>query len=127
MAIDRKLLIGCSNKMVAVVDTASGKVLATPPIGEGVDANGFDPGTSLGFSSNGSGHPDRLCRGRERQLQSPRQRADRARRPHHGARREDPPRLPGDGEAQPAPAPLRSSSARGAPVPGSFVLLMVEK
>jgi hypothetical protein len=23
------------------------------PIGEGVDANGFDPGTGLGFSSNG--------------------------------------------------------------------------
>jgi WD40 repeat protein len=56
MAIDRKhhrLLIGCDNKMAAVVDTESGKVVTTVPIGEGVDANAFDPGTGLGFSSNG--------------------------------------------------------------------------
>jgi DNA-binding beta-propeller fold protein YncE len=56
MAIDRKhhrLLSGCDNKMAAVVDTGSGKVVATVPIGEGVDANAFDPGTDLGFSSNG--------------------------------------------------------------------------
>ena len=58
MAIDRKgqrLFIGCGNEKMAVVDTASGKVVATPPIGEGVDANAFDPGTGLAFSSNGSG------------------------------------------------------------------------
>ena len=58
MAIDRKhhrLLIGCSNKLAAVVDTESGKVVTTVPIGDGVDANAFDPGTSLGFSSNGEG------------------------------------------------------------------------
>lgn len=56
MAIDRKhhrLLSGCDNKMAAVVDTGSGKVVTTVPIGEGVDANAFDPGTDLGFSSNG--------------------------------------------------------------------------
>ena len=41
--------------MMAVVDADSGKVLATPAIGEGVDANGFDPGTQLAFSSNGDG------------------------------------------------------------------------
>src|SRR5258706_64867 len=58
MAIDRKhhrLLIGCSNKLAAVMDTESGKVVTTVPIGDGVDANAFDPGTSLGFSSNGDG------------------------------------------------------------------------
>ncbi|HEX4494661.1 MAG TPA: YncE family protein [Thermoanaerobaculia bacterium] len=56
MAIDRqhhRLLIGCENKMAAVMDTGNGKVVTTVPIGEGVDANGFDPGTGLGFSSNG--------------------------------------------------------------------------
>jgi DNA-binding beta-propeller fold protein YncE len=56
MAIDRKhhrLLSGCDNKMAAVVDTESGKVVTTVPIGEGVDANAFDPETGLGFSSNG--------------------------------------------------------------------------
>jgi DNA-binding beta-propeller fold protein YncE len=58
MAIDRKhhrLLIGCSNKLAAVVNTESGKVVTTVPIGDGVDANAFDPGTNLGFSSNGEG------------------------------------------------------------------------
>ncbi len=58
MAMDRehrRLFIGCHNKMMAVMDADSGKVLATPPIGEGVDANAFDPGTSLAFSSNGDG------------------------------------------------------------------------
>jgi YVTN family beta-propeller protein len=58
MAIDRKthrLLSGCGNKMAAVVDFATGKVVGTPAIGEGVDANAFDPATSLGFSSNGAG------------------------------------------------------------------------
>jgi DNA-binding beta-propeller fold protein YncE len=58
MAIDRvhhRLLIGCSNKLAAFMDTESGKVVATVPIGQGVDANGFDPGTKLGFASNGEG------------------------------------------------------------------------
>jgi DNA-binding beta-propeller fold protein YncE len=58
MAIDRskkRLFVGCGNKLMAVVDAASGKVLATVPIGDGVDANGFDPGTGLAFSSNGEG------------------------------------------------------------------------
>jgi hypothetical protein len=39
--------------MMAVVDADSGKVVATPPIGDGPDAAGFDPGTKLAFSSNG--------------------------------------------------------------------------
>lgn len=58
MAIDaahRRLFSGCHNKMMAIMDADSGKVVATPPIGQGVDANGFDPGTELAFSSNGEG------------------------------------------------------------------------
>ena len=58
MAMDiehRRLFIGCHNKMMAVVDADSGKIVATPAIGEGVDANKFDPGTGLAFSSNGDG------------------------------------------------------------------------
>jgi hypothetical protein len=38
---------------MAVVDADSGKVIATPPIGDGVDANAFDPGTGFAFASNG--------------------------------------------------------------------------
>lgn len=58
MAIDterRRLFIGCHNKVMAVMDARTGKVLATPAIGQGVDANRFDPGTQLAFSSNGDG------------------------------------------------------------------------
>jgi len=56
LAVDsahRRLFAGCDNKMMAVVDADSGKVLATPAIGEGVDADGFDPGTGFAFASNG--------------------------------------------------------------------------
>src|ERR1700731_1403096 len=56
LSIDRKnrrLFVGCDNKMMAVVDADSGKVLATPAIGEGVDATAFDDGTGLAFASCG--------------------------------------------------------------------------
>jgi DNA-binding beta-propeller fold protein YncE len=58
LAIDRKnhrLFAGCDNKMMAVVDSGTGKVVATTPIGDGVDANAFDPGTGLAFASCGEG------------------------------------------------------------------------
>jgi YVTN family beta-propeller protein len=58
LAIDLKhnlLFAGCHNKMMAVIDAANGKVVTTVPIGGGVDANRFDPGTGLAFSSNGEG------------------------------------------------------------------------
>ncbi len=58
LAMDRKnrrLFAGCDNKMMAVVDADTGKVIATPAIGEGVDANGFDPATNFAFASNGEG------------------------------------------------------------------------
>ncbi len=58
MAIDRangRLFVGCSNSMMAVVDSSSGRVVATVPTGKGVDANGFDPETGLAYSSNGEG------------------------------------------------------------------------
>lgn len=49
------LFSGCHNKMMAIVDANSGKVIATPAIGQGVDATRFDPGTGYAFSSNGDG------------------------------------------------------------------------
>lgn len=58
LAIDtrnRRLFAVCDNKIMAVVDADSGKVVATPAIGEGPDAAAFDPGTQLAFSSNGEG------------------------------------------------------------------------
>jgi DNA-binding beta-propeller fold protein YncE len=56
LAIDsqhHRIFAGCHNKMLAVVDADSGKVVATPAIGPGVDANRYDPATGFAFSSNG--------------------------------------------------------------------------
>jgi DNA-binding beta-propeller fold protein YncE len=52
---NRRIFSVCDNKVMAVSDPDAGKVLATPPIGEGADGAGFDPGRSLAFSSNGDG------------------------------------------------------------------------
>lgn len=58
LAIDRKhrrLFSVCANKLMAVLDTETGKILTTLPIGAGADAAAFDPDTNLAFSSNGDG------------------------------------------------------------------------
>src|SRR5437667_4487462 len=49
------LVVGCQNKLMAFVDGNSGKVLGTVPIGQGVDANRFDPATGYAFASCGDG------------------------------------------------------------------------
>jgi YVTN family beta-propeller protein len=51
----RILFSGCSNKMMAIVNADTGKLIAAPPIGQGVDATRFDPGTQDAFASNGDG------------------------------------------------------------------------
>jgi YVTN family beta-propeller protein len=59
MAIDLKnqrLFLGCGgSKLMVMMDCTSGKVVASVPIGDGVDANAFDPGTQLAFASCGDG------------------------------------------------------------------------
>ena len=58
MAMDRanrRLFLGCRSKVMAVVDADSGKVIATLPIGDHVDATAFDAETKLIFNSNGEG------------------------------------------------------------------------
>jgi len=52
---NRRLFVGCGNKMMAVVNADTGKVLATPAIGDGVDATAFDDETGLAFASCGEG------------------------------------------------------------------------
>jgi YVTN family beta-propeller protein len=60
MAIDlahHRLFLGCGdNKLMVMMDCSNGKVLASVPIGAGVDANCFDPATQFAFSSNGEGN-----------------------------------------------------------------------
>jgi YVTN family beta-propeller protein len=57
LAIDpvhKRLFSVCSNEKMIVVDAESGKVLANPAIGKGVDGAGFDP-AGFAFASNGDG------------------------------------------------------------------------
>ena len=65
MAIDVKnhrLFLGCGNKLMVMMDSTDGKVLASVPIGQGVDGSAFDPGTQLAFASCGDRQPTRLRR-----------------------------------------------------------------
>jgi DNA-binding beta-propeller fold protein YncE len=59
LAIDLKnhrLFLGCGgSKTMVMMDSTSGKVIASVPIGQGVDANAFDPGTRFAFASCGDG------------------------------------------------------------------------
>lgn len=56
LAIDiknKKLFSSCDNKVMAVTDIPSLKLVVTTPIGPGTDGAGFDSGLGLAFSSNG--------------------------------------------------------------------------
>lgn len=58
LAIDRvhhRLFSGCRNGVMAISDAVAGKLIATVPIGQGVDAARFDAATQLAFASNGDG------------------------------------------------------------------------
>ncbi len=52
---DHRLFVGCRGDapVLAVIDTDSGAVVATLPIGHGVDAVDYDPGTKTIYASNG--------------------------------------------------------------------------
>jgi DNA-binding beta-propeller fold protein YncE len=58
LAIDLKnhrLFIGAHNNKMVMMDSTNGKVVADVPIGGGVDATWFDPGTGYAFSSCSTG------------------------------------------------------------------------
>ncbi|MDQ6887348.1 MAG: PepSY domain-containing protein [Gemmatimonadota bacterium] len=127
MAMDRahrRLFIGCSNKLMAVMDADKGTVITTLPIGSGVDANAFDPALQLAFASNGDGTltvvredaPDRFT------VVGTAATAPRARtmavdeRSHHVY-------LPFAQFNPPPPAMLEVPRPRPTMVPGSFALL----
>ena len=50
-----RLFAVCDGKKMAVVDSETGKQLATPTIGEGPDAAGYNAKEELAFASNGGG------------------------------------------------------------------------
>jgi DNA-binding beta-propeller fold protein YncE len=58
LAIDRKhgrLFSACANQTMVVLDAASGRVVATVPIGSRPDGAEFDPASLCAISSNGEG------------------------------------------------------------------------
>lgn len=58
LAIDRltsRLFVGCSNKVLIVLDANTGKQVTTLPIGEGSDGVVFDPQLKFVYSANGEG------------------------------------------------------------------------
>lgn len=55
-AVNRRLFVGCRSKLMAVVDADSGRVVATYPIGDHVDASIFDSDSKLVFNSTGEGN-----------------------------------------------------------------------
>jgi hypothetical protein len=121
------LFPACDNKVMAVVDASTGKVLGTAPIGEGVDGAGFDPATNLAFASCGEGVLTVVRAGR-----SGRPEVVQAAKTQHGART-----LALDlathrvflvtANFGPAPAATpEHPHPRGAMLPGTFRLLVLE-
>ncbi|MGP8248241.1 MAG: YncE family protein [Bryobacteraceae bacterium] len=58
MAIDtvhHRLFSGCRSGAMAVSDYRAGKIVATVPIGAGVDGSGYDPASGNAFASNADG------------------------------------------------------------------------
>src|SRR5665213_25407 len=58
MAVDathHRLFSGCRSGLMAGSDYQAGKVVATLPIGTGVDGAGFDPASGAAFASNADG------------------------------------------------------------------------
>src|SRR5438093_4442423 len=50
-----RLFVGAHNSLMVMMDSTNGQVLAEVPIGAGVDATWFDPGTGYAFSSCSTG------------------------------------------------------------------------
>ena len=58
LAIDKThhlLFSGCRSGVMGISDYQAGKVVASVPIGKGVDGGGYDPQTSSAFASNADG------------------------------------------------------------------------
>jgi len=56
MAFDvaaHRLFLGCDNKLMVMLDSTTGSVVYSVPVGAGVDSTWFDPATRLAFTSNG--------------------------------------------------------------------------
>jgi hypothetical protein len=55
-AADHRLFLGCRSRVTVVVDSNTGKVVASLPIGDQADASVFDAFGKVAFTSTGDGH-----------------------------------------------------------------------
>lgn len=51
--VNRRLIIGCSNEKMVILDADTGKVAGTAPIGKGVDGAAWDARNKMALSANG--------------------------------------------------------------------------
>jgi len=126
-ARNHRLFSVCGNEKMIVMDSETGKIIATPTIGKRPDAAAFDGRASLAFSSNGEGtvtviseeSPDKFTVVQTLQTQM-------------GARTMALDRRTGEiflAAAQYAPAPAGTNNPRQRPaiLPNSFVILVFGK
>ena len=81
-----RLFAGCHNKMMVMLDTESGKVVGSVPIGSGVDGCEFDDATQLAFASCGDGTTTIAREQAAQQIDSGSIFENRTRRENDGAR-----------------------------------------
>ncbi len=130
LAIDvknKKLFAACAgSKSMAVIDIPSLKVVATPAIGSGTDAAGYDPGAGLAFASNGEGTLSiiKLVNGKYETVDTvPTSRSARTMTVDEKTHRVFLPAA----EYGPAPEPKDGKKGRPQVVPDSFSLIVVGK
>lgn len=131
LAIDRsgrKLYSVCDNKVMAITSADTGKVIATVPIGEGPDATRYDARRGVAFSSNGRSGNMTIV-----DMRGASPRVVQTLPTESGARTMALDEATGrvyTATAQFAPRVASSPSnphGRHAPVPGSFVVLVIGK
>jgi hypothetical protein len=126
-AAGERLFAVCGNKVMAAVEAASGRVSGTAPIGAGVDAAAYDPGRRQVFASCGEGILSVVKSGAAGALELVESVATR-----RGARtmaldqRSHRIFLVTADVTAPPPATPQRPHPRGAMVPGSFRLLVLE-
>ena len=120
-----RLFSGCRSGLMAVSDYHAGKVVATLPIGMGVDGAGYDPASGNAFASNADGSLTVIHQDSPNQYHVARKRIDADRVAQYGPRSGQPPGVPGFRQVREPPA---GGKGRGRPpvLPGTFSLLVVE-
>ena len=85
-AAHHRVFSTCHNKMMTMLDTQSGKVVGTAPIGTGVDGAAFDDSTQLVFASCGEGVTTYLERRNAGETERRANAANKTQRTNDGAR-----------------------------------------